>query len=111
MSLDKVKEHVTSNGMTHEYDLGTVAKTIAMRLYVIVKHLLLDFDLLLESERVCGRIRFLAIVTNFEASVRMATNVECGRICRRGKGERIMQFGQKWFVVVNQARVSRHEVN
>lgn len=109
--LNKLKEYVTSDGMTHEYDLGIVTSTFPVRLYVIVKKLLLGFDLLLESKRVSGGFGFLAILSRLKAPQGMATNVKSRRFGRRRAGEQTIQSRQERLVVLNQAWVSRQEIN
>ena len=83
MVLNKLKEHVTSNRMTHEYDLGTLISTFPVRSYVLVQKLLLDSDLLLESKRVSWGVGSLAIPSSFKTSVGMATNVISRSLVRR----------------------------
>lgn len=111
MVLNKLEEHITSNRMTHEYDLGTLTGTFPVKFYVLVKTLLLDSDLLLESKRVSWGVGSHAILSSFKTSVGMATNVISRRLVRGRTGEESMQSRQERLVVLNQAWVSRHEID
>lgn len=97
--------------MTHEYDFGIFTITAAVRPDVIVKKLLLGFDLLVESKRVSKVLESLAILSTFKTPEGMATDMKSRRIGRRRIGEQLVQTIQERLVVSNQAWIARYEID